>query len=389
MIAGINDFMFDWTLGAGEEFCAPEAAMCYAESEDALSRQMHAFAAEHVVRGKWKKRERPVLVNSWEGAYFDFNADSVVEMAKVSKELGAELFVLDDGWFGRRNDDTSSLGDWSDNVEKLGCTLAELAERVRGCGLKFGIWIEPEMISEESELFRSRPAYAMRVPGRTPVRLRNQLALNMADEKVQNFVVRTVSDVISRCGASYVKWDYNRMLTDCFGKGVAAGEYFHRYMLGVYKVISKVVKRFPFVLFEGCAGGGARFDLGMMSYFPQIWTSDNTDARDRLKIQDGSSYGYPQSVMGAHVSASPNHQSGDSHPLETRFNVACGGLLGYELDVRKLSEKDKKTVAAQISFYKEHRKLLQFGNFYRLGDSFGGDYGGFISVSPTAARRLP
>lgn len=168
VIAGINDFMFDWTLGAGEEFCAPEAAMCYAETEDALSRQMHAFAAEHVVRGKCKKRERPVLVNSWEGAYFDFNADSVVEMAKVSKELGAELFVLDDGWFGRRNDDTSSLGDWSDNVEKLGCTLAELAERVRGCGLKFGIWIEPEMISEESELFRSRPAYAMRVPGRTP-----------------------------------------------------------------------------------------------------------------------------------------------------------------------------------------------------------------------------
>ena len=388
VIAGINDFMFDWTLGAGEEFCAPEAAMCYAETEDALSRQMHAFAAEHVVRGKWKKRERPVLVNSWEGAYFDFNADSVVEMAKVSKDLGAELFVLDDGWFGRRNDDTSSLGDWSDNVEKLGCTLAELAERVRGCGLKFGIWIEPEMISEESELFRSRPAYAMRVPGRTPVRLRNQLALNMADEKVQNFVVRTVSDVISRCGASYVKWDYNRMLTDCFGKGVAAGEYFHRYMLGVYKVISKVVKRFPFVLFEGCAGGGARFDLGMMSYFPQVWTSDNTDARDRLQIQDGSSYGYPQSVMGAHVSASPNHQSGDSHPLETRFNVACGGLLGYELDVRKLSEKDKKTVAAQISFYKEHRKLLQFGNFYRLGDSFGGDYGGFISVSPDRGAAI-
>lgn len=381
VLAGINDFMFCWTLAPGAEFAAPEAVMCYAPSEDGLSCAMHSFVSEHIVRGKWKKRERPVLVNNWEGTYFDFNEEKILDIARAAKKAGAELFVLDDGWFGRRNTDNCSLGDWYDNAEKTGGGLKHLADEIRGIGLEFGIWVEPEMISEDSDLYRSHPNFAMKVPGREPTRMRQQLPLNLADEKVQNYVVRAISDVISRSGASYVKWDYNRTLTDCYGKGIPQGEYFHRYILGFYRIASRLTKKFPFVLFEGCAGGGGRFDLGSLCYFQQYWTSDDTDARERLKIQDGTSYGYPQTVMGAHVSACPNHQTGNSNPLETRFNVACGGLLGYELDVSKLSEEEMRVVAAQTAFYKEHRKLLQFGDQYRLGDVFASSVGGFITVS--------
>ncbi len=380
-LVGMNDFMFGWKLAPGETFCAPEAVMCYAPSEDELSLSMHAFVAEHIVRGKWKKKERPVLVNNWEGTYFDFNEEKLLAIARAAKDAGAELFVLDDGWFGKRDDDTSSLGDWTDNADKTGGGLANLADKIRELGLEFGIWVEPEMISEDSELYRSHPNFAMKVPGREPTRLRNQLCLNLADERVQNYVVRSISDVIARSGAAYVKWDYNRSLTDCYAKGVAQGEYFHRYMLGFYRIAAKLTKKFPFVLFEGCAGGGGRFDLGTLCYFPQFWTSDNTDARARLKIQDGTSYGYPQTVMTAHVSACPNHQTGDSNPLETRFNVACGGVLGYELDMSKLSESDFATAARQIEFYKKNRKLFQFGTYYRLGDVFSSDVGGFMVVS--------
>ncbi len=378
VLTGLNDYLFDWTLAPGESFYAPEAVMACAPDEDALSARMHAFAAEHIVRGKWKKRERPVLFNNWEGTYFDFNAEKIEEMARAAAALGAELFVLDDGWFGHRNDDTSSLGDWFDNVEKTGGGLAALAERVRAQGLSFGIWVEPEMISEDSELYRARPNFAMKIPGREPFRMRNQLMLNMADERVQNFVVRAVTDVLSRSGAAYVKWDYNRSMTDCFGKGIAGGEYFHRYMLGLYRVLFKLQKRFPAVLFEGCAGGGGRFDLGMLCFFPQIWTSDDTDARERIAIQEGTSYAYPQSAMGAHVSACPNHQTGNSNPMAARFNVACGGVLGYELDPCALTEGERAEIAEQIAFYKEHRRLLQFGQQYRLE---GENAAGFITVA--------
>ncbi len=381
IVCGINDFMFRWALAPGEEFASPEAVMCYAPSEDALSLAMHAFISEHIVRGKWKKRERPVLVNNWEGTYFDFNEEKILNIARAAKETGVELFVLDDGWFGNRCDDRRALGDWFDNEEKTGGGLKHLADKIREMGLDFGIWVEPEMINEDSELYRSHPNFAMKVPGREPTRMRNQLCLNLADEKVQNYVMRVISDVIARSGASYVKWDYNRMLTDPFGKNIPQGEYFHRYMLGYYRIVSRITKKFPSVLFEGCSGGGGRFDLGNFCYFQQYWTSDDTDARERLKIQAGSSYGYPQTVMGAHVSACPNHQTGDSNPLETRFNIACGGLLGYELDMSKLTEDEMKTVAAQIAFYKENRKLLQFGDHYRLGDAFGGNMAGFMTVS--------
>ncbi len=388
VLTGINDFMFRWALAPGEEFCTPEAVMCYAPDEDGASSEMHAFVAEHIVRGKWKKRERPVLVNNWEGTYFDFNEEKILAIARAAKETGVELFVLDDGWFGNRCDDRRGLGDWYDNVEKTGGGLKSLADKIRALGLDFGIWVEPEMINEDSDLFRAHPGFAMRVPGREPTRMRNQLCLNLADEKVQNYVVRVISDVIARSGASYVKWDYNRSLTDCYGKGIAQGEYFHRYILGYYRIVSRITKKFPNVLFEGCAGGGGRFDLGNFCFFQQYWTSDDTDARMRLKIQDGTLHGYPQTVMGAHVSACPNHQTGDSNPLETRFNIACGGVLGYELDMTKFSPEEMETVTRQIAFYKENRKLLQFGDSYRLGDAFGGNVAGFMTVSKDKSAAI-
>ena len=388
VLTGINDFMFRWTLAPGEQFDAPEAVMCYAPDEDGISSEMHAFIGEHIVRGKWKKRERPVLVNNWEGTYFDFDEEKILSIARAAKKTGVELFVLDDGWFGNRCDDHRALGDWYDNVEKTGGGLKHLADKIREIGLDFGIWVEPEMINEDSDLFRTHPNFAMRVPGREPTRMRWQLCLNLADEKVQNYVVRVISDVIARSGASYVKWDYNRALTDPFGKGIPQGEYFHRYILGYYSIVSRITKKFPFVLFEGCAGGGGRFDLGNLCFFQQYWTSDDTDARERLKIQDGTSYGYPQTTMGAHVSACPNHQTGDSNPLETRFNIACGGVLGYELDMTKLSDEEMDVVSRQIEFYKEYRKVLQFGDFYRLGNAFGENVAGFMSVSKDKSTAI-
>ena len=385
VLTGINDFMFDWLLPVGETFCTPEAVMCFAPDEDTISNRFHYFVSEHIVRGKWKKKERPVLVNNWEGTYFDFNEEKLLAIAEAAKRTGVELFVLDDGWFGKRDSDTCSLGDWYDNLEKTGGGLASLADKIRALGLSFGIWVEPEMISEDSDLYRAHPNFAMKIPGRTPTRLRHQLMLNMTDERVQNYVVRVISDVISRSGAEYVKWDFNRSMTDCYGKGIFPGEYFHRYMLGYYRVVSKIVKKFPFVLFEGCAGGGGRFDLGNMCYFSQYWTSDDTDARMRIAIQAGSSYGYPQTVMGAHVSACPNHQTANTNSLEARFNVACGGLLGYELDMTKFTPEEIQEVSEQIAFYKENRKLLQFGDQYRIDEKY---VKGFITVSKDKSMAI-
>ena len=388
ILTGMNDFMFEWPLAPGESFSTPEAVMCFATDADKMSSQMHEFVVEHIVRGKWKRKERPILVNNWEGTYFNFNEEKLLEIAAAAKKTGVELFVLDDGWFGKRDNDRCSLGDWTDNIEKTGGGLAQLADKIRALGLDFGIWVEPEMISEDSDLFRAHPNYAIRIPGRDPYRHRHQLCLNMADERVQNYVIRAISDVISRSKAAYVKWDYNRSVTDCYAKGIASGEFYHRYILGVYRVISKIMKKFPNVLFEGCAGGGGRFDLGMFCYFPQFWTSDDTDARMRIKIQSGTSYGYPQRVMGAHVSAVPNHQTLNSNPIETRFNVALGGILGYELDMSQMSEEDTAAVTSQISFYKQYRQLLQFGDFYRLGDAFGGKESGFMFVSKDKSLAL-
>ena len=384
VMTGINDYLFDWTVAPAETFYAPEATLCYAPDADALQERMHTFVNEHIVRGKWKGKERPVLFNNWEGTYFHFNEQKLLAIASRAKEAGADLFVLDDGWFGRRDDDACSLGDWTDNAEKAG-GLASLGEKVRALGLEFGIWVEPEMICEDSDLYRAHPQYAMKVPGRTPVRIRNQLMLNLAEERVQNYVIRAIADVISRSGAVYVKWDFNRVMSDCFGKNVAAGEYCHRYVLGYYRVVRRLVKKFPNVLFEGCASGGGRYDLGNFCFFSQYWTSDNTDARSRISIQAGTTQAYPQSTMAAHVSACPNHQTGDSNPINARFNVACGGVLGYELDPTALSDEDFSAIREQIAFYKKYRKLLQWGRQYRLQ---GADVAGFITVAPDRSQAI-
>lgn len=383
-LSGIGG-LFEWTLEAGETFTAPEAVMTFGENRDEVTSSMQTFAAEHIVRGRWQKRVRPVLVNNWEGTYFAFDRERILTIAKASAEAGAELFVLDDGWFGHRDDDTSSLGDWTDYAEKTG-GLASLADEIRALGLKFGIWMEPEMISEDSELYAKHPEFAMRPMRREPARMRNQLMLNLADKQVQNYVVRAVSNIIVSTKAAYVKWDYNRHITDPYGKGVAAGEYAHRYILGLYAVLQRLTEKFPLVLFESCASGGGRFDPGMLAFMPQTWTSDNTDARERLTIQEGTAYAYPTISMGAHVSASPNHQSGNRTPLETRFNVACGGVLGYEMDISRLNDREKEIVKAQIAYYKKYRELFQFGRYYRLEEKDG--TGGFVFVSADQTKAI-
>lgn len=379
LIAGINPFSFSWKLSPGGKFFAPEGIVTFGAGEADACRNMRNLIAEHIVPKAWKMRERPVLVNHWEGTYFSFTREKILSIARAAAEVGAELFVLDDGWFGRRDDDTSSLGDWTDYAEKTG-GIASLAEEIRGMGLKFGIWMEPEMISPDSELFRAHPEYCMRIPGREPVPMRNQLMLDLTDRKVREFIVGAVSRVIEETGAEYVKWDYNRYMTDCFGPSVRGGEYFHRYILGLYEILSALTEKFPDVLFEGCASGGGRFDPGMLCFMPQIWTSDNTDARERVAIQSGTACGYPQSTMGAHVSASPNEQTGNRNSLETRFHVACGGVLGYELDLSACTPEEREEIRAQIAFYKRYRSVLQFGEYFPLKDS-AGKWAGYLSVS--------
>lgn len=383
---GMGGVGFEWELAAGEDFYAPEAVMVYAPQQEEITRRMHRFVNRHIVRGRWTKKERPVLVNNWEATYFRFDREKILAIARNAAEVGAELFVLDDGWFGKRDHDGCSLGDWFDYAEKTG-GIEGLADEIRGMGLKFGIWIEPEMISEDSELYRKHPEYAMKIPKREPTRMRNQLMLNLADPQVQGFVYRAVSRVINQTKAAYVKWDYNRHMTDMFDKNSHGGEYAHRYMLGLYSILFKLVERFPNVLFESCASGGGRYDLGMLCFMPQTWVSDNTDARERIAIQSGTAFAYPQSTMGNHVSASPNEQTGNSALLETRFRVACGGVLGYELDLGTLSEEEFAQVKEQIAFYKTDRMLFQYGEYCRLGD-INGAWSGFVIHAPDKSRAV-
>ena len=379
LITGINPFSFSWKLKGGETFFAPEAVFAFGHSEREAGLHMRAFAQEHIVRGVWKKKPRPVLVNNWEGTYFSFTRERILNIAKAAKKAGAELFVLDDGWFGRRDDDTTSLGDWTDYKEKTG-GIASLAEEVRSLGLAFGIWMEPEMVSERSELYKAHPEWAMKIPGREPVRMRSQLMLDLTSPAVQDYLVESVSSVLTLTKAAYLKWDYNRRMTDVFG-AAPAGEYYHRYILGLYSVMARLNAAFPDVLFEGCASGGARFDLGILSYMPQIWTSDNTDARERIAIQSGTAACYPQSTMGSHVSASPNHQTGNASALSARFAVAAGGVLGYECDLSALSNEERAAIRDQIVFYKQYREVMQFGSYYPLGD-VRGEWAGYCTVSP-------
>lgn len=379
VVSGINSQGFSWHLEPGERLEAPEAVMTFsAAGRNGMSKNLHAFVREHIVRGKWKKKERPVLLNSWEAFYFDFNESKLLKLAETAKSVGIELFVLDDGWFGKRDDDTSSLGDWTENKKKLPGGLKGLAKKINAMGLDFGIWVEPEMVNVDSDLCRAHPEWVLEVPGKAHSEGRNQRILDLSNLDVQQYVIDEMSRVFSSANISYVKWDMNRVFSDAYSQALPKerqGEVVHRYQMGLYRCMKELTEAFPEILFEGCASGGNRFDLGILCYFPQIWASDDTDALCRAEIQNGYGYGYPQSVIGAHVSSCPNHQTIRVTPLETRFAVACFGALGYELNLIDAKKEDLEAIKAQISLYKEWRSVLQFGRWIR-GKSFTGNQDG-------------
>ncbi|MFY9177126.1 MAG: alpha-galactosidase [Caldicoprobacterales bacterium] len=370
LVCGIHPDNFEWNLLPGEEFNSPEAIMTYSpHGFGQLSRNLHETIREHICRGEWKHKRRPVLVNNWEATYFNFTGDQLVEIAKDAAKLGVELFVLDDGWFGKRDNDNSGLGDWYPNEEKLGCSLKELAERILDTGVEFGIWFEPEAISEDSNLYREHPEWVVRIPGRPPALSRNQLVLDFSRKDVQDYIIERMSDILSEVPITYVKWDFNRSICDKFSNELGPeyqGEFAHRYVLGLYRVLEELTTKFPHILFEGCSGGGGRFDPGMLYYTPHIWCSDNTDPIARLTIQYGTSFGYPVSTVGAHVSTVPNHQTRRVTPFSTRAYVAMSGIFGYQLDISKMTEEEKDDIRKQIEIYKNRYDLIQNGHYYRL-----------------------
>lgn len=372
ILMGIHPENFSWRLEAGEHFYAPETAMAYSDSGlGQLSHIYHRAYRNHLCRGRWKSERRPVLLNSWEGVYFDFTGEKLFQMAQAVSELGIELFVMDDGWFGKRDSDVSGLGDWAVNEKKLGCSLREVSERIHGLGMKFGIWFEPEGINEDSELYRAHPDWALRIPGKEPCRSRFQLLLDFSRQDVRDYIFSQVCQVLDSAQIEYVKWDLNRSLSDLYSAALPAdrqGETAHRYVLGLYEMLEKLNTRYPDLLIEGCSGGGGRFDAGMLYYTPQIWCSDDTDAIERLSIQYGTSFGYPVSTMGAHVSKCPNEQTGRMAPLSTRAVVAMSGTFGYELDPEEISVTERAQIKEQIADFKKYYNLTQYGDYYRLTD---------------------
>ncbi|MBO5356663.1 MAG: alpha-galactosidase [Clostridia bacterium] len=371
---GINPENFNYEVEAGGSFTTPEVAMVYSsEGFGKMSRCYHKAIRNNLCRGKFKTARRPVLINNWEGTYFNFNADKLVSMAEDASKIGIELFVMDDGWFGKRDDDHSGLGDWKPNEKKLQGTLKELADRINNTGMKFGIWFEPECISEDSDLYREHPDYAFKMPNRKPSESRNQLIVDMSRKEVRDNIYNQLEKVLNSANISYVKWDFNRHISDLYSVALPKdkqGEVFHRYILGLYELLERITTNFPDVLFESCSGGGGRFDMGMLYYMPQVWTSDNTDPIDRLDIQYGTSFAYPVSTMGAHVSASPNHGTARVTPLKTRGIVAYFGTYGVELDINKMSDEEKTEIQRQILEFKKHYDLIQYGEYFRLKGPF-------------------
>ena len=375
MMLGLQEEAFRYPVETGEMFQAPEVILSYSsEGMNRLSQNLHHCIRQHICRGKYKEEIRPILINSWEAAYFDFTGDTIYELAKAAKEVNIDMLVMDDGWFGKRDDDNSGLGDWFVNEKKLGGTLGNLIKRINDLGVKFGIWIEPEMVSEDSDLYRKHPDWALTVPGRNPVRSRNQLVLDFSRKEVVDEIYDQICKVLDQGNIEYVKWDMNRSLMDVYSSVTRdQGRVLHDYVLGLYDFLERLVQRYPNLLIEGCSGGGGRFDAGMMYYTPQIWCSDNTDAIDRLRIQYGTSFGYPVSVVGSHVSAVPNHQTGRKTPLHTRGVVAMSGTFGYELNLMKLSEEEKQEIREQIAEYKSYAPIIQNGLYYRLSDPTTGE----------------
>ena len=392
VVMGINETAFSWKLESGESFFTPEAILCHADGLTALSHKYHHLIRHNICRGEHHLAKRPVLINNWEATYFDLDEERIFALAKEAADLGIELFVLDDGWFRNRIDDNRALGDWFEDRKKLPHGLRDLIGKITGLGMKFGIWIEPEMVSVDSDLYRAHPEWAFAAPGRKPAFGRNQLVLDMTRADVRDYLYDCFSALLRENEISYVKWDMNRSLSDVYSNALPPerqGEVYHRYVLGVYDLLDRLTSDFPHVLFEGCSGGGGRFDAGMLYYTPQIWLSDDTDAIERLLIQGGSSYGYPVSAMGAHVSASPNHQTGRTTPIATRGVIAMSGAFGYELDLTKLSDEDKQAIAAQVRQYHQDGQLLHEGLYYRLTDITKGlYYTAWQVVSEDRARRI-
>ncbi len=377
IMQGINPQDFSYTLNPNENLETPQSVICYSlNGIGGVSRELNRLYRNNLCRSKWANKDRPILINNWEATYFDFTEDKLVSLAKTAKETGIELFVLDDGWFGSRNDDFQGLGDWFVNKSKLPSGIDGLSQKINDVGLKFGIWIEPEMVNPNSDLFRAHPDWVIHVPNRQPTLSRNQLILDLTRKEVRDYIVKSISNILSQ-GVSYVKWDMNRPMTDMPRPG-----YNYEYTLGYYDILDRLTKAFPHILFEGCASGGGRFDAGALHYVPQIWTSDNSDAVARLKIQYSTSIGYPLSSISAHVTASPNHQNGRITPLKTRADVAYAGMFGYELDITQMSNEDIEEIKKQISFYKSIRTLIRTADFYRLQSPYETNYCTWQAVSP-------
>lgn len=374
IVCGMSDEEFSWILQPGDSFASPEAALVY--TPDGLTDLSHCLQKaylKNLVRSPWKNKKRPVLVNNWEATYFNFNAAKLLAIAKQAAALGMDMMVLDDGWFGKRDDDNSGLGDWYVNEEKLGCSLRELADEINKMGLKFGIWIEPEMVSEDSGLYRTHPEWAFTIPGRLPNRGRNQLVLDLSNRDVIEYIKECIDRIMGSANIEYVKWDINRCVDNIYSSAcpqLSQGTLRHLYVLGLYEIQEYLISRYPNVLLEGCNGGGGRFDAGMLYYAPQIWCSDNTDAIERLRIHYGTSFGYPMSAVAAHVSVCPNHQNGRVVPFKTRGICAMQGSFGYELDLSRMSEEDKIEARAQIAVYNKYYSLFQHGTYYRLTSPF-------------------
>lgn len=387
VLIGINPDEFGWKLNSGDSFQTPEVIFSYTDNGfNALSQQLGAFYAQHLINPHFAHQERPILINNWEATFMDFTEDKLMPIVERAKELGIEMFVLDDGWFGHRDDDRSSLGDWFVDEKKFNHGIAGFAKRVHDLDMKFGLWFEPEMISIDSKLYQTHPEWMIKTPGRGQTPGRHQFVLDMSRQEVVDYLFGLMSHIIQDAKLDYIKWDMNRNITEMYGADLPADqqlEFSHRYILGVYDLYDRLTKAFPDVLFESCASGGGRFDLGMMYYAPQAWCSDDTDAIERIKIQDGTSYGYTPSMWGAHVSAVPNDQVGRLTSIDTRAKVAYFGAFGYELDVTELSDEEQATIKQQVAFYKQYRKLFQFGTFYRLEtpDTSDNVYG-WETVSP-------
>lgn len=389
---GIHPDQFRWPMEPGDRFQTPEMVMVYSDKGlNKMSQTYHTLFRTRLARGYWRDRERPILINNWEATYFDFNEQKILDLAKKASDLGVELFVLDDGWFGKRNDASSSLGDWYPNEAKLGGSLKHLAERITELGMMFGIWIEPEMVNKDSQLYRDHPDWVLAEVGRHMCHSRNQYVLDFTRAEVREHIMQMLEPLFKEAPISYVKWDMNRTISEAFSNGndrTYQGQIYHKYILGVYQLYERLITCFPNILFESCASGGARFDPGMLYYAPQTWTSDNTDAVCRLKIQYGTSLVYPLSSIGSHVSASPNHQTTRVTTIETRADVAYFGTFGYELDLTVLCDSELEKIKTEILFMKANRRLLQQGTFYRLKSPFDGNETAWMVISESQQEAI-